>query len=78
MLAKITLTRVVANNAENVLPETQCSFRKERGTADMVFVARRLQEKCRKQHQDLFMVFIDLAKAFDTVSRPLLWSLLAK
>ena len=44
----------------------------------MVLVARQLQEKCREQHKDLFMVFIDLAKAFDTVARPMLWEVLGK
>ena len=34
-------------------------------------MARQLQEKCRKRHQDLLMVFVGLAKAFDTVSMPL-------
>jgi len=29
--------------------------------------------KCREQHQSLFLAFIDLTKAFDTVNRDLLW-----
>ena len=44
----------------------------------MVFVARQLQEKCREQHQNLYIAFVDLTKAFDTVNRRLLWQLLAK
>ena len=44
----------------------------------MIFAVRQLQEKCVEQHQDLYMLFIDLTKAFDTVSRPGLWSILAK
>jgi len=39
----------------------------------MIFVARLLQEKCREQYQNLFLAFIDLTKAFDTVNRTLLW-----
>ena len=42
-----------------------------------VFVARLLQEKCR-EHQSLFLAFIDLTKAFDTVNRDLLWKVLSK
>ena len=36
---------------------------------DMVFVLRQIQEKCREQNMGLYAVFIDLTKAFDTVSR---------
>jgi len=38
----------------------------------MNFVACLLQEKCREQHENLFLVFLDLTKAFDTVNRNLL------
>jgi len=43
----------------------------------MIFTARQVQEKCREQHQDLYMIFIDLAKAFDSV-REGLWLVLRK
>lgn len=36
---------------------------------DMIFSLRQLQEKSRKQGQPLYMMFIDLTKAFDLVSR---------
>ena len=78
ILARLMLSRLLKHLAENILPETQCSFRKDRSTTDMIFVARQLQEKSREQHQDIFMAFIDLSKAFDTVSRELLWKLLEK
>jgi len=41
----------------------------------MIFVARLLQEKCREQSRDLYLAFIDLTKAFDTVNRELLWQI---
>ncbi|KAL8597535.1 hypothetical protein ACOMHN_033406 [Nucella lapillus] len=44
----------------------------------MIFAVRQLQEKCLEQYQDLYVLFIDLTKAFDTVSRPGLWSILSK
>ena len=44
----------------------------------MVFTARQLQEKCQEQHCDLYSAFIDLTKAFDTVSREGLWKIMAK
>ena len=44
----------------------------------MVFTARQIQEKCREQNQDLYVVFVDLTKAFDTVNRDALWQVLKK
>lgn len=78
VLAKVLLQRLLNNITESLLPESQCGFRKNRSTVDMVFTARQLQEKCREQHQDLFMAFVDLSKAFDTVQRDLLWDILLR
>ena len=72
------LTRLLEHVVHLVLPESQCGFRRRRSTIDMIFVARQLQEKCREQHQDLYLAFVDLTKAFDTVNRDLLWSILHK
>ena len=44
----------------------------------MIFAARQIQEKCREQHRDLCMTFIDLTKAFDSVHREGLWKVLKK
>ena len=57
-------------------PESQCGYRENRGTVDMLFAARQVQEKCREQQRDLYIVFVDLTKAFDSVSRAGLWMLL--
>ncbi|KAI8495055.1 hypothetical protein Bbelb_270410 [Branchiostoma belcheri] len=78
VLTRILLLRLIKSVSEDVLPESQCGFRKDRSTIDMVFVARQLQEKCREQHQELYMVFIDLTKAFASVNRPLLWEVLKR
>ena len=44
----------------------------------MIFTARQLQEKCQEQNVNLYMTFVDLTKAFDTVSREGLWKIMAK
>ena len=44
----------------------------------MIFTAQQLQEKCQEQNVDLYMTFVDLTKAFDTVSREGLWKIMAK
>ena len=77
-LAKIMLTCLLEHVVDLVLPESQCGFRRGRSTIDMIFVARQLQEKCREQHQDLYLAFVDLTKAFDTVNQDLLWNILRK
>ena len=78
ILARILLNRLNVHLEQGLLPESQCGFRKERGTIDMVFAARQLQEKCQEQNLDLYSIFIDLTKAFDSVSRDGLWKIMAK
>ena len=43
-----------------------------------IFVARQLQDICQEQNMDLYITFVDLTKAFDTVSREGLWKTMAK
>ncbi|KAL1246959.1 hypothetical protein QQF64_034303 [Cirrhinus molitorella] len=78
LLAKIMLSRLVEHISEAVLPETQCGFRKSRSMTDMVFVLRQLLEKSREQHKNLYIAFIDLSKAFDTINREFLWKYISK
>ena len=42
-----------------------------------MFVVRRLQELARKKDTPLFMCFINLTKAYDSVDCTLLWTILA-
>ena len=60
---------------ESLLDETQCGFRKQRGTIDMIFTARQLQEKAREQQCQLYMCF---KKAYESVPRDALWLLLGR
>ena len=39
----------------------------------MIFVARQIQEKCQEQNKDLYIAFIDLIKAFESINRGALW-----
>ena len=77
LFARVALKRLQVL-AERVYPESQCGFRANRSTIDMVFSLRQLQEKCREQRQPLFVAFIDLTKAFDLVSRDGLFKILPK
>ena len=78
VISRILLNRLVDAIAEEILPESQCGFRRGRGTTDMVFTLRQIQEKSREQQKPLYMVFIDLTKAFDSVNRDALWKVLQK
>ena len=75
--ARILLNRLSVY-AETLLPEAQCGFRAGRGTVDMIFSLKQVQEKCIEQQMPLYMVFVDFTKAFDTVNRSALWSILRK
>ena len=44
----------------------------------MLFVMRRLQELGRKRGVPIFLCFVDLQKAYDSVDRTLLWDVLAR
>ena len=78
ILARILLNRLTLHLEQGLLPESQCGFRSERGTADMIFAARQIQEKCQEKLCSLYMTFVDLTKAFDTVSREGLWKIMGK
>ena len=48
ILARVLLNRLNEPLEQSgLLPESQCGFRKDRGTIDMIFTARQLQEKCQ-------------------------------
>ena len=64
--------------AEEELPESQCGFRKGRSCADMIFMVHQLVEKSWEHMVKLFVTFIDLKKAYDSVPRTTLWVILGK
>ena len=64
--------------AEEILPDSQCGFRKGRGCTDIIYAARQPVEKCHEHADCLFILFIDLRKAYDSVPWPSLWSVLEK
>ena len=76
------LGRIIQNRlqvvAETLLADSQCGFRKGRGCVDMIFVARQLMEKAREHGDSLFIMFVDLKKAYDSVPRNALWTVLTK
>ena len=78
IFARIPLNRLSTHITPEVVPETQCGFRGNWSTVDMIFCLRQLQEECIEQDRPLYMVFVDFSKAFDTFGRTGLWLLLRK
>ena len=78
LLCKMILHCLQYYVTNEVLSEPQFGFRGGRCTVDMIFSAWQLQEKFIEHLMDLFQVFIELAKAFNTVNRKPLWLILEK
>nr|VZI34508.1 unnamed protein product [Spirometra erinaceieuropaei] len=78
IFVRIFLNRLNNHLEQGLLPESQCGFRRHRGTTDMIFAARQLQEKCQEMRTHLYSTFVDLTKAFDTVNREGLWEIMQK
>ena len=58
--------------------EAQYGFRVGRSTDGMVYVVRGVQELAREKDLPMFICFIDLQKAYDSVDRSLFWKVLAR
>nr|VZI06233.1 unnamed protein product [Spirometra erinaceieuropaei] len=78
IFARILLNCLNNHLEQGLLPESQCGFRRHRGTTDTIFAARQLQEKCQGMRTHLYSTFVDLTKAFDTVNREGLWKIMQK
>ena len=78
ILSRVLLNRLLLNICLAVIPESLSGFRYGRETTDMIFSVRQVQEKCIEQRVSLYQVFVDLTKAFDTVNRDALWTILGK
>ena len=58
------------------LPDVQAGFRKGRGTRDQIANIRWIMEKAREFQKNIYVCFIDYAKAFDYVDHNKLWEIL--
>uniref|UniRef100_A0A183TJ67 Reverse transcriptase domain-containing protein n=1 Tax=Schistocephalus solidus TaxID=70667 RepID=A0A183TJ67_SCHSO len=74
----ILLNRLNVHLEQGLLPESQYGFHRHRGTSNMIFAARQLQEKCQERQTPLYITYADMTKAFDTVNREGLWKVIQK
>ena len=77
MVARIIQDRL-QKVAERELPESQCGFRRGRGCTDMTFTVRQLVEKSIEHTTKLYIIFVDLRKAYDSVPCEVLWVVLKR
>ena len=64
--------------AEKIIAEEKAGFRGGRSTTEQIFNLRILCEKYLQHQQDLYHIFIDFKKAFDTVCHAALWATMKK
>ena len=65
-MLKIILHRL-KTQAEKIIAEEQAGFTAGRSTTEQIFNLRILCEKYLQHQQDLYHVFIDFKKAFDSI-----------
>ena len=64
------------HDADQELPKVQAGFRKGRRTRDQIANIRWIIEKARGFQKNIYLCFIDYAKAFDCVDHDKLWKAL--
>ena len=57
-------------------PDVQAFFRKGRGTRDQIANIHWIMEKARESQKNIYLCFIDYAKAFECVDHNKLWKIL--
>ena len=58
------------------IDDMQFGFMKGKGTTDVIFIVRQMQEKFRARGKKLYFGFVDLEKAFDRVPREVIsWAM---
>ena len=76
IVMRLVLMPSVIPGIEARLPENQCGSRPQRGCVDQLFTLRLLQEQAFAKRVPLYAAFIDLAKAFDSIDRLLLFDMM--
>ncbi|VDL97114.1 unnamed protein product [Schistocephalus solidus] len=78
VFTRILLNCLNGHLEQSLLPQSQCGFRRHRGTTDRIFATYQLQEKCRETRTRLYNTFVNLTKTFETVNHDELWKFMQK
>ena len=77
VLSKILITRIQAG-VDSSLRKEQAGFRTGRGTVEQIFILRNILEQVNEWNTTLYIHFVDFEKAFDSIHRNSLWSIMSQ
>ncbi|KAL4098346.1 hypothetical protein QTP88_022976 [Uroleucon formosanum] len=77
VFSKVLLNRISPYIEEN-RGEYQCGFRKGRSTIEQITIIGRIIEKKYEYQQDLWQIFVDFKKAYDSVHRESLYNIMTE
>ena len=75
VFCKVIMMRVV-DAVDSTLRKEQAGFPRGRGTTEHIFTLRNILEQCNEWQRKIYVNFLDLEKAFDSVHRDSLWRIL--
>ena len=79
-IASKILCRIILDRIKDALDEElrdeQAGFRKDRSCCDQIATLRIVVEQSHAWNSQLYLVFVDFEKAFDSIDRNVLWKLL--
>ena len=75
VFSRIVLSRLTAVLEKDLRPQ-QAGFRPGRSCSDHIFTLRQILEQSKEWNTPLYINFIDLEKAFDSIHRESLWKIL--
>ena len=77
ILSKILLNRL-KKYSEEIVGDHQAGFMKGRSTTDHIFVLKDVISKYWEFNKTVYILFVDFSKAYDSIARQKMWSLLNK
>jgi len=75
ILSNILLSRLIPY-AKEIIVDYQCGFRRNRSTIDHILYIRQILEKKWEYNEEVYQLFIDFKKAYDSVRREVLYMVL--
>ena len=81
-MASKVLSRIIVDRIQTgvdaSLRNEQAGFRKGRGTVNQIFILRNILEQANEWNATLYIHFVDFEKAFDSIHRNSLWTIMRK